>query len=401
MKLSRSLLEPILLIALVVFIAILLLSATNLSFSYKESLLILNEHKTFLSYFSSFWVELFGTNSISVRIPFILFYALSVILLYLLTADYFTKETDRFVTTLIFAMLPGLNSAALIINESIIVTFCILLYLYIYKVTKKQNLYLLALFLFIDNSFAIFYLALFFYALYKKENKLLVVSLILFGLSMSIFGFDTGGKPKGHFVNTIAIYASIFSPLLFLYFAYAMYKISFKGTKSLYWFVSIVAFAFSLILSFRQKIDIADFAPFVIIAIPMMVKLFMHSYRVRLRQFRSYHKIGVNIVLVVLVLNFLILHFNKPLYIVLSNPSKHFAYDYHFVDDISKELKKRNINNVFCEDEKLQLRLQMYGISKGSEYYISNKEPKIYDDTIDINVYDRNILKLFVTKLNN
>ncbi|MEJ5169307.1 MAG: hypothetical protein WHU93_09065, partial [Arcobacteraceae bacterium] len=195
--------------------------------------------------------------------------------------------------------------------------------------------------------------------------------------------------------------ASIFSPLLFLYFAYAMCKISFKGTKSLYWFVSIVAFGFSLILSFRQKIDIADFAPFVIIAIPMMVKLFMHSYRVRLRQFRIYHKIGVNIVLIVLVLNFLILHFNKPLYIVLSNPSKHFAYDYHFVDDISKELKKRNMNNVFCEDEKLQLRLKLYGISKGSEYYISTKKPKIYDDIIEINVYDRNILKLFVTKLNN
>jgi hypothetical protein len=180
-----------------------------------------------------------------------------------------------------------------------------------------------------------------------------------------------------------------------------MYKISFKGTKSLYWFASIVAFCFSLILSFRQKIDIADFAPFVIIAIPMMVKLFMHSYRVRLRQFRTYHKIGVNTVLSVLILNFVILHFNKPLYIFLSNPSKHFAYDYHFADDISKELRLRNINNVFLDDDKLQLRLKMYGINKGSEYYISNKEPKIYDDIIDINVYDRSIMKLFVTKLNN
>ncbi|MDY0326768.1 MAG: hypothetical protein RBR07_00800 [Arcobacteraceae bacterium] len=133
MKLSRTILEPLLLIALVLLIALLFFSASKLSFSYKEALLILNESNTFLSYFMSFWIDSFGTNSLIARLPFIFFYALSVILLYLLTQNYFTKEIDRFITTIIFALLPGINSSALIINESIIVVFCVLLYLYLYK----------------------------------------------------------------------------------------------------------------------------------------------------------------------------------------------------------------------------------------------------------------------------
>ncbi|MDY0326767.1 MAG: hypothetical protein RBR07_00795 [Arcobacteraceae bacterium] len=218
---------------------------------------------------------------------------------------------------------------------------------------------------------------------------------------MSIFGFDTGGKPKGHFVSTLAIYSSIFSPLLFLYFAYAMYKISFKGTKSLYWFISITAFGFSLLLSFRQKIDIADFAPFVIVAIPMMVKLFMHSYRVRLKKFRTYHKISVNIVLIVLVINFFFLHYNQILYLLLEKPTKHFAYDYHFAKDLAQELKQKGINNIYIDDEKLQKRLEIYGIKMGNSYYATSSKTKIYDEIVTIEVYNKTVIELFVTKLNN
>lgn len=401
MKLSKTLFEPLLVFAFVVFVLLLLNSSSQLSFSYKESLLILNPKGSFLSFFIGQWIDLFGDNSIVARLPFIFFYSLSCLFIYFLMENYFTKEIDRVITVLIFALLPGLNSAALIINESIIVTFLVLFYLYLYKITKKQNIPLLLLFLFIDNSFAIFYLALFFYSLYKKDNILLFVSLALFGFSMSIFGFDTGGKPKGYFINTLAIYASIFSPLLFMYFTYAMYKISFKGKKSLYWFVSITAFGFSLLLSFRQKPDIADFAPFVVIAIPMMVKLFMHSYRVRLRQYRTKHKIAVNIVLTILIINFLALHINKPFYLLLENPTKHFAYDYHFTKEIAQKLKSKNIDFIYCEDEKLQTKLKLYGIHKGNQYYITTKNPISYDDKIDIYLYDKVILRLFVTKLNS
>lgn len=73
MKISRTLLEPILVVALVLLISLLFLSASNLSFSYKEALLILGEERTLLAYFTRFWVDLFGTNSIIVRLPFIFF----------------------------------------------------------------------------------------------------------------------------------------------------------------------------------------------------------------------------------------------------------------------------------------------------------------------------------------
>ena len=97
-------------------------------------------------------------------------------------------------------LLPGINSVALLVNESIVVVFGTLLYLYLYKVREKEHYVLLILFLFIDNSFAILFLALFFYSLNKKDNTLLIVSLILFGLSMSLYGFSFNGVPKSYFL---------------------------------------------------------------------------------------------------------------------------------------------------------------------------------------------------------
>jgi hypothetical protein len=43
-----------------------------------------------------------------------------------------------------------------------------------------------------------------------------------------MYSFDTGGKPKGYFLDALGVYAAIFSPLLFLYFIYSMYRILIK-----------------------------------------------------------------------------------------------------------------------------------------------------------------------------
>lgn len=85
--------------------------------------------------------------------------------------------------------------------------------------------------LFIDNSFAMFYIALFIYAAMNRKMDMLVLTLILFGTSMFLYGFDTGGKPKGYFVDTFGVYATVFSPFLFLYFIYSMYRILIKEDK--------------------------------------------------------------------------------------------------------------------------------------------------------------------------
>ena len=219
-------------ILLTCLVVLLIFVADTLSISYKESLTFFSD-TGLLNTLTNFSTTIFGQNNIALRLPFIFFYTLSSIIMYSITKDYFKYESDRLLATLLFMVLPGVISASLLVHNTMIVIFCILIYLYYYKTYESHNYFLLCLFLFLDNSFAIFYLALFFYSLRKKENTLIVFSLLLFGLSMQIYGFNSSGKPRGHFIDTFTLYASIFSPMIFLYYIYVMYRFGIKGTKTI------------------------------------------------------------------------------------------------------------------------------------------------------------------------
>ncbi|MFY9074220.1 hypothetical protein OZZ08_04585 [Malaciobacter mytili] len=383
---------------LVITSIILIFVSNTLSISYKEALNVF-ENNSMLSLLTNISISIFGQNDIALRLPFIVFYFFSVVLLYQNTRSFFKYQSDRVVSTFIFMFLPGVLSASLLVNSAIVVTFCTLFYIYYYQRTLKHNYLFLIVFLFVDNSFAIFYLALFFYSLNKKDNTMLYMSLILFGLSMSIYGFDSSGKPRGFLVDTFAIYASIFSPFLFLYFFYSLYRLGVKNERSFIWYISVTALLFSIIFSFRQQIYIEDFAPYVVISIPLMVKLFFHSYRIRLKEFRKKHNFFAFLVLVTLCINIIVTIFNKPLYLILDNPKKHFVYKYHIVKELSQELKKRNINMVITNDEKLQLRLMFYKIYKGEKYYLSLKEENNYTFKIPISYFGIEVETAYVLKL--
>ena len=378
--------------------AVLLYLTNEFSISFKEAYIYFNSELSLLSLITNLSTTLFGQNDFALRGPFILFYIGSSLLLYYLTKDFFKTELQRVISVAIFMILPGVNSAALLVNESIIVVFFTLLYLVIYK-TKKRHCYLLLfLFLFIDNSFAILFLGLFFYSLANKNNKLLVVSLILFGISMSYFGFDIGGKPKSFLLDTFGIYASIFSPVLFLYFFYAIYRIGIKQEKEIMWYISATALGLSLIFSLRQNIKIEDFAPFVVIAIPLMVKLFSHSLNVRLKEFRKMHYNMMRLALGVLIVSFLGLVFNKYVYIFLENSDKHFTYKYHIAKELAEELKSRNINAVYTDDSKLALRLRFYGINSSEKYIISRRLFNNRYELIDIKYFNRIVERYYLYK---
>lgn len=391
--------EKSLFISLLIFhFALLLFIVEDFSLSYKEVEVIFSNN-SFIGVVANIFIDLFGQNDFAVRLPFILFYIGSTIVLYLLTDDYFKYKIDRLITVAIFMILPGVNTAALLVNESIVVIFFTLLYLYLYKLYEKEHYILLTLFLFIDNSFAILYLALFFYSLKKKDNILLIVSLVLFGLSMSIYGFDIGGHPRGYFLDTFGILASIFSPLLFIYFLYSIYRVGLKWEKDMYWYISTTALALALIFSLRQKVDIVDFAPFIVISIPIMVRLFMHSYRVRLQEYRKKHFTFASFTLFLLVVNFLILIFSKSLYPFFENPEKHFVYKHHIAKELAQELKKQNIDNLFVADTALQERLNFYGIGNGNSIrlVIKNIHDKQYD--IEIKYANTSVAKFDIIEL--
>lgn len=377
-------------------VLVLLFVSNTLSISYKEALNVFVNNSV-LTYVTNTSLYLFGQNDIALRLPFIFFYILSVLMMYKITENYFSKERDRFISICIFMLLPGVLSASLLVNSAIIVTFLTLLYLYYYKVTNKHSYILLCLFVFIDNSFAILFLAIFFYSLKDKKSLLPWISLILFSLSMYIYGFSTEGKPRGFFLDTFAIYASIFSPLLFIYFFYSIYRVGFKEEeKSLTWYISTTALILSFLFSFRQRVYIEDFAPYVVISLPFMLKIFFHSYRIRLKEFRKKHDIAVILVLFMLFINVFFTIVNKPLYLVLPNEKKHFVYKYHFIKELAQELKRNNIDMISSNDEQLLLRLRFYGIKEGTKHFISLEEFDSYKLKMTVSYYNKDLYRVYI-----
>lgn len=381
-------------ITLVVHTCILVWLIGNFSISAKEADIYFNQTYTPLALITHFSTYLFGQNDYALRLPFVIFYIGSVLLLFFLTFDYFRLQRDRYISILIFMLLPGVNSAALLVNESIIVIFGTLLYLYLYKLRKTECYLLLFLFLFIDNSFAILFLALFFYSLKKKDNLLLFISLILFGVSMSMYGFEVGGTPRGYLLDTCAIYATIFSPVLFLYFFYSLYRIGIKWEKDLYWYISMTALGLSLVFSLRQKVAIEDFAPFVVIAIPIMVRLFIHSLRVRLKTFRTMHYLMMRVALGVLLFSFLLFVFNKTFYLYIKDPSTHVANRHYVAKELALKLKQMNIDGVSTVDERLALRLKFYGISENKNILLSSEQLGANDKEVDV-MYKHKVIKKY------
>lgn len=372
-------------------------SANSMSISYGEALNVF-KNTSLLTILTNSSIYIFGQNDIALRLPFILFYILSLLLMFLLTRDFFNKQSDRYISLSIFMILPGLISASLLVNSAIVVTFLVLLYVLYYQKWKKHCYALLVLFLFVDNSFAILYLALFFFSLRHKDKKLLIISLLLFFISMSIYGFDSSGKPRGFLVDTFAIYATIFSPLLFIYFFYTVYRSGIKKERGLIWYIATTSLIFSFVLSFRQRINIEDYAPYVVIFLPYMVRTFLHTIRVRLPQFRNKHYLISSLVLIVLFINLFFTIVNKPLYMLVEDPKKHFIYKYDYVKQLAKDLKENHINDIYTDDKKLLLRLKFYDINSGDKFYLSTKDLKIYDYKFEIKYYGKVIYTAYVIK---
>lgn len=382
------------------FIAILLFLKVeySLSISYKEALNLF-ENRSILSIITNISTYFFGQNDLALRTPFVILYILSVFLMYKITKNYFKYEKDRFVNILIFMSLPGVLSASLLVNTAIIVTFLTLLYIYYYEKYQKHPYILLPILLLVDNSFAILFLALFFFSFKTKDRLLLYISVLLFFLSLYIYGFSTSGKPKGFLIDTFGIYSAVFSPVLFLYFLYTIYKDMFSSTKSLSWYISFTALILSIIVSFRQRVYIEDFAPFVVIFIPSMLKQFLSAYRVRLKEFRGTYNILGILIIFMLSLNIFLTFINKPLYYFLEEPKKHFVYQYHFAKDLAYELKQRDINNIIIDDKEFSLRLKFYNIKEGNNYFLSTKEFYNYDEKIVINYLGKDLLFVYIKKL--
>jgi len=378
---------------------LLFLYTSQLSIGYDEARFVF-DRTGIAGNLAALFCEVFGMSDLAARAPFVLLHAASLFLLYDVSSTILKKESDRLISVMLFMLLPSANISALLVNKSGIIIALTLLFLSVLKRGYlRTSFVLLGCFSLLDNAFAVLFLALIFYGMSKDDKRLIVLNLVLFAINMYLFGFDNGGKPKSAFLDTFGVYLAIFSPLIFFYFVYSLYKSFIYGPREALFYISFWALIFSLIVSIRQKIHFEDFAPFAVIAVIFMVKVFFSSYRVRLRVHRRGYKTLGYTLLLSLVLSCTALFASKLFYPFISDPKKNFAYDYHVARELADKLKRVGVDSIVCDDKELSLRLKFYGIGDNGERYLSARAAES-GQKVSISYINTNIATFYVTKLN-
>jgi len=380
---------------------VLFFQTSELSISYPEAELLYGKF-SFLQLIINTSLSFFGQNDFALRLPMILFHLLSVILLNEISKKYIKVAKNRIWLVLLFILLPGVVSSSLIVNSAGLLIFGVFLFAYIYENFSIKFIYpLLMFYALIDAGFVYLFLGLIAYYLFNKDRNNFLYTLFLFLLSVYIYGFEAYGAPNGYFLDAIAVYSAVFSPIVFIYLFYALYRRYLTDKIDLEWYIVSTVLLVSLILSFRQRVSLEYFAPYLMLGLPLAAQTFISSYRVRLKNFRGGYKTIFTVSFVLLVLNTLVVFFNKELYLIIENPKKHFAYDMHVAKELADQLKLKNINCVNT-DKKYELRLKFYGISTCKEYLLTqNNFLDKKDSNVTISYKDVVLYSANVTKINN
>jgi len=389
----------ILFLILVIDATILLFQTSSLSISHAETLVLYGDF-SFLQFIINTSIYFLGSNDFALRLPMIIFHILSAVLLYEISKDY-VYQKNRLWLVFVFVLLPGVISSAIIVNNAGLIIFGLLLFVYAYKNLSNLFIYFILTFnLLIAGEFIYLFLALAIFSIYTKQKNFFIFNMFAFFISLFIYGVDTKGIPQGHFLDAIAVYTAIFTPIVFVYLFYILYRRYLTKNIDILWFISSVAFVFSLLLSFRQKIDLEQFAPYLILALPLAAQTFYHSYRVRLKMFRTKYKTVFTISIIFLLLNSLVVFFNKEIYLLIDKPKKHFAYNMHVAKELASKLKDRGIE---CVDTnyKMANRLKFYGVTNCNTNRLTEKSLKdINVENVTISYRNRPVYTASVTKIN-
>jgi len=397
----KTMIKRNLLFIIIILDAIVLLTQTsNISISYAEASLLYGE-SSFLQSILKVSISVFSQNDFALRFPMITMHLLSLILLYENSKKYLLHDRDRIWLVAFFILLPGVLTSALLVNSAGLIIFGLLLFAYTYdNFSIKYSNFLSLVYVLLDPGFIYLFLGMGIYFIYKKQVKQGLFNLFLFVLSIYIYGFEMHGIPTGHFVDVIGIYATVFTPIVFLYIFYALYREYLNDKMDYIWYLATVALIFSLIASFRQRVDIEHFAPYLLISLPLVARTFIDSYKVRLKIFRGKYRLMFLLSFIFLVFNYFVVIFNKELYLILDNPKKHFAYNTQIASELAEKLKSIDIVCVET-NEKMQLRLRFYGITNCSDNLLKdNTLHPTERDNVTISYIEKKVYSANVTKIN-
>jgi len=297
--------------------------------------------KGILTFLAHLFEGFFG-NGLDFRLPFLFFGLLTLLLFYYLCGFYFERLEERLTAVSIFALLSGVITSSILINITPLVMSLVLLFVIAYKKNILSLQYLsMGLILIVHDASIIFFLGVMVAGVFKKNKQLFFVALF-YGIIAVLYlnGLEVGHKPKGKILELLGLYIAIFSPFMFIFFVFSLYHIWLKGKRDILWYISAVAFVFSILLSLRQKIIMTDFAPYVVIGVIVMLRDYYNIVYLRLSQFRRKYIVGYNFVLSTLVLSSLVIFLHKPLFEIFEDKSKHFAYPFYKVYWIAQKVPK-------------------------------------------------------------
>lgn len=237
----------VLLFLLIVLHTVLLIAQIGgLSIGYNEATILYTD-SNFLHHYILFFVNQFPHSDLALRLPMIALHIASFFLLYNISRFYLAKETDRLWLMLIYILLPGVTSAALVVDPAGMKIALTFLFVYLFLRFGTYAYALLPLYVWIDASFLPLFIAILFYGIMVKKP---LIALFAVGLSIIATirsGVTIGGTPHGHFLDALGIYAAIFSPIVFLYLFYVMYRRFITNERDLLWLIGTVAFGMSLL----------------------------------------------------------------------------------------------------------------------------------------------------------
>ncbi|MBN2895604.1 MAG: hypothetical protein JXK05_06915 [Campylobacterales bacterium] len=378
--------------------AVLVLKIPDLSISYREAELFFHgEH--LLRRLILFSTSLFGQNDYALRLPMVLLHVGTTLLLYLLAKPYIRYERDRIWLVGIFVLLPGVSSSALLVDAAGLVLFALMLFLVLFERARTFSYGVLALLFLVDQSFMILYTALLLYAAQRRDGLLFGLSAVLLSTGFWWYGVDVGGVPKSRFLDTLGLYAVVFSPIIFFYLFYIIYRRTFLGPREHLYYIAAVALAVSLLLSFRQRVELSVFAPYVMASLPLAMQAFFHSYRVRLRVHRRKYRIWFTVALTLLLLHTVVVFFHKTIYLFLDKPSRLFAYRLHVAGDLAAKLKSHGITCIDAGHPHMSLRLKYYGIEACNGYVLASDRQSETDIDVTIRYMQKPIYPAFVTNI--
>lgn len=274
------------------------------------------------------------------------------------------RRSDLYLSVALFMFLPGIVIAGSMANIGIVVLDTVLLFLLFYESKRfYASVAVMAALFFLHEASVIFFFAVMLYGIVRKQRPLAIISASFFiAHLLTARGIEIGGRPSGHFLDIFGLYATVFSPLLFFYFFYTMYRTLLRERKDIVWYISFTAFITSLLLSLRQKIYITDFAPYVMIATYLMVQTFQRSVRVRLPEFRKRYYLAFYTTVSVMAFTVAVALFAGISYRLSNDPRHHFAariYEPYFLAERLKQEGK----SCYDASGKKALQLRFYGIA--------------------------------------